>query len=123
MSRVLVSAGPAFSALAIARSAPDRATAPMTSATDAGLAASRDARNHEKILRGNRIMISNQFNHQVIVVDQAKKILATFGHLNAPGYGTDNTSQGLNGPSDAKVVGDFTGLTAPFRDGDHDADD
>jgi hypothetical protein len=75
-----------------------------------------------RLANGNTI-ISDQFNHRVIVVNHAKQILATFGHLNTPGFGTDDTNQGLNGPYDAKVVGDFTGLTAPFGDHDHDADD
>ncbi len=62
-------------------------------------------------------LISDQFNHRVIVVDSAKKIVRTFGNLNVAGYGTRNTSQGLNGPYDAKVIGDFTGLTSPFNQG------
>jgi hypothetical protein len=68
-------------------------------------------------------LISDQFNHRVIAVNHDKQIVATYGHLNLPGFGTDNTQQGLNGPYDAKVVGDFTGLTAPFGDGDRDAHD
>jgi outer membrane protein assembly factor BamB len=68
-------------------------------------------------------LISDQFNDRVIAVNHAGKILLTFGHLNQPGFGTDNATQGLNAPYDAKVVGDFTGLTAPFRDGDRDGDD
>jgi hypothetical protein len=68
-------------------------------------------------------LISDQFNDRVIAVDQGKHIVATFGHLNKPGYGTDDTQQGLNAPYDAKVIGDFTGLTAPTRDGDNDGDD
>ncbi len=45
----------------------------------------------------------------------AKHIVAQYGNLNHPGYGTANTSQGLNAPYDAKVVGDYTGLTPPFE--------
>ncbi len=72
-------------------------------------------------LRNGNTIISDQFNHRVIVVDMAKNIVASFGNLNAPGYGTSNTSQGLFGPYDAKVVGDYTGLTPPFdEDGDKD---
>jgi hypothetical protein len=29
------------------------------------------------------------------------------------GYGLDNTSQGLFAPYDAKVIGDYTGITPP----------
>ncbi len=58
-------------------------------------------------------LISDQFNHRVIAVDNMGNIVASFGILNAPGYGTASTMQGLNAPYDAKVVGDFTGLTPP----------
>jgi hypothetical protein len=74
-------------------------------------------------LASGTTLISDQFNHRVILIDHAKHILAQFGSLNRPGFGTDNTQQGLNAPYDAKVVGDFTGLTAPRQDGDHDGDD
>jgi hypothetical protein len=67
-------------------------------------------------------LISDQFNHRVIAVSPQGQIIASFGNLNMPGYGTANTTQGLNGPYDAKVVGDYTGLTPPF-DNDGDADD
>jgi hypothetical protein len=62
---------------------------------------------------GNTI-ISDQFNHRVIIVNPRKHIVASYGNLNNPGYGTSKTSEGLNGPYDAKVVGDYTGLTPPF---------
>jgi hypothetical protein len=38
------------------------------------------------------------------------------------GYDLHSTQNGLNWPYDAKVIGDFTGLTAQF-DFDGDADD
>ncbi|GAC1653942.1 MAG: hypothetical protein NVS4B3_17450 [Gemmatimonadaceae bacterium] len=59
-------------------------------------------------------LISDQFNHRVIVVNRSKTIVRSFGILNVSGFGRHKTSQGLNGPYDAKVIGDFTGLTAPF---------
>lgn len=68
-------------------------------------------------------LISDQFNERVIRVDHAKHILNTFGRLNVAGFGQDDTNQGLGAPYDAKVIGDFTGLTKPFNDHDHDADD
>jgi hypothetical protein len=66
-----------------------------------------------RLANGNTI-ISDQFNHRVIVVDMTKAIVTTYGNLNSPGFGTANTSQGLNAPYDAKVIGDYTGLTPPF---------
>ncbi len=63
--------------------------------------------------KGGTTLISDQFNHRVVEVDRAGNIVKTFGNLNSAGYGPSNTQQGLNGPYDAKVVGDFTGLTPP----------
>lgn len=68
-------------------------------------------------------LISDQFNDRLIAVDHNGQIVASFGHLNKPGYGMHDIVPGLNAPYDAKVVGDFTGITSPFNDGDHDADD
>ena len=67
-------------------------------------------------LKNGNTIISDQFNDRVIIVDHSKnaKILATYGNLNQLGYGSDNTSQGLNAPYDAKVIGDYTGITPPF---------
>ena len=58
----------------------------------------------------------------MIVGNHAGDIVASYGNLNVPGYGTQNASQGLFGPYDAKVIRDFTGLTPPFDD-DGDGDD
>jgi hypothetical protein len=41
---------------------------------------------------------------------------------NNAGYDTHTSQNGLYSPYDAKVVGDYTGLTPPF-DSDEDADD
>ncbi len=71
-----------------------------------------------RLANGNTI-ISDQYNNRVFVVDHQMpcNIVSSFGlPLNAgnnTGFGTDNANQGLNGPYDAKVNGDFTGLTAP----------
>ena len=59
------------------------------------------------------IVISDQFNHRVIVIDKKKNVRAQYGNLNVPGYGATDTQQGLNAPYDAKIIGDFTGLTQP----------
>ncbi|HYL02242.1 MAG TPA: hypothetical protein VEU54_02385 [Steroidobacteraceae bacterium] len=64
-----------------------------------------------RLANGNTL-ISDQFNDRVIAVTPAKQIVFRQGALNAPGNGFDQ----LNGPYDAKVVGDFTGLTQPFED-------
>jgi hypothetical protein len=60
-------------------------------------------------LRNGDTLISDQFNHQVILVNHAKKIVWMYGTIGTSG----NTAGLLNGPYDAKVIGDFTGLTAP----------
>lgn len=74
-------------------------------------------------LRNGTTLISDQFNDRVIIVNMAGKILVQYGTLNVPGFNTDNVNTQTNAPYDAKVIGDFTGITAPFRDGDHDGDD
>lgn len=73
--------------------------------------------------RDGGTIISDQFNHRVIVVNSAGHIVASFGNLNAPGFGPRTARQGLNAPYDAKRIGDFTGLTAPFDDDDSHGDD
>ena len=65
-------------------------------------------------------LISDQFNHRVIAVNSSKVIVRSFGNLNVAGFGRRNASQGLNGPYDAKVTDDFTGLTRPFSGGEQD---
>ncbi|HEY5072434.1 MAG TPA: hypothetical protein VII63_10425 [Caulobacteraceae bacterium] len=62
-------------------------------------------------LKSGYTIISDQFNHRVIVVSPDKRIAFQYGNLNKAGYGGDETHQGLNGPYDAKVLGDDTGLT------------
>jgi hypothetical protein len=64
-------------------------------------------------LRSGHTIISDQFNDRVIVIDHKGNIVAQFGTLNSPGFGTTSTMQGLNAPYDAKVIGDYTGLTPP----------
>jgi hypothetical protein len=70
--------------------------------------------------RDGNTIISDQFNHRVIVVDGDGNIVASYGNLNAPGFGKKNASEGLNAPYDAKRIGDYTGLTPPFDDGNED---
>ncbi len=61
-------------------------------------------------LRNGDTLISDQFNQRVIEVTPAGKIVFQQGALNLPG---DDFNQ-LNGPYDAKAVGDFTGITPPY---------
>ncbi|HKI17876.1 MAG TPA: hypothetical protein VKA15_08340 [Isosphaeraceae bacterium] len=75
-----------------------------------------------RLHNGNTI-ISDQFNDRVIIIDSGQNIVAAYGNLNQPGFGLHNTAQGLFAPYDAKVIGDYTGLTPPSDHGDHDADD
>jgi outer membrane protein assembly factor BamB len=62
-------------------------------------------------LRNGNTLISDQFNNQVIEVNHEKNadIVFTQGKIAVTGSGFDE----LNGPYDAKVIGDFTGLTPP----------
>lgn len=69
-------------------------------------------------LRNGNTLISDQFNNRVIEVTPAGKIVFQQGKTNVMGSGFNR----LNGPYDAKKIGDFTGLTPPFdfdADGDH----
>jgi hypothetical protein len=63
-------------------------------------------------LRNGDTLISDQFNHRVIDVDHQSPatIIRQWGTLNVAGFGRN----GFNGPYDAKVIGDYTGLTPPF---------
>jgi hypothetical protein len=70
-------------------------------------------------LRNGHTLISDQYNHRVIEVNRAKRIVRTFGKLGSPGYNATSVADGgLNSPYDAKRVGDYTGLTPPFGDDD-----
>ena len=63
--------------------------------------------------RGNDILISDQFNNRVILINKEQNLLVQYGNLNTIGYGTTSTQQGLYAPYDAKVIGDYKGLTRP----------
>ncbi len=64
-------------------------------------------------------LISDQFNNRVIRIDSAGNILAYYGlplaNGNNIGYDTTTTQNGLYAPYDAKIIGDYTGLTPPFN--------
>jgi|SRR5579863_172513 len=61
-------------------------------------------------LRNGDTLISDQFNNRVIEVTHGGQIVFQQGKTNVTGNGFNR----LNGPYDAKQIGDFTGLTPPF---------
>jgi outer membrane protein assembly factor BamB len=78
-------------------------------------------------LRNGDTLISDQFNNRVIRVNAGGQIVAAFGLPlaggdpigNNSGFDPNTAQGGLYGPYDAKIVGDYTGLTPPFDQG-HD---
>jgi hypothetical protein len=62
------------------------------------------------MLRNGNILISDQFNDQVIEINQNMQIVFSQGKIQTDGSGPNL----LNAPYDAKVIGDYTGLTPPF---------
>ncbi len=74
-------------------------------------------------LRNGDTLISDQFNNRVIRVSPGGQIVTSYGLPlagggaigNNVGYDLDTVQKGLYAPYDAKVIGDFTGLTSPFR--------
>ena len=62
------------------------------------------------MLKDGHILISDQFNDQVIEINQHKQIVFAQGQIQVDGNGFNQ----LNAPYDAKVIGDYTGLTPPF---------
>jgi hypothetical protein len=81
-------------------------------------------------LKNGDTLISDQFNNRVIRVNHAGAIVADYGLPlagggpigNNAGHDTHTSQNGLYSPYDAKVIGDYTGLTPPY-DNDEDADD
>ncbi len=73
-------------------------------------------------LRNGDTLISDQFNNRVILVNPAGMVVARYGLPlagggaigNNVGYDLHTTQKGLYSPYDAKVIGDYTGLTPPF---------
>jgi hypothetical protein len=73
-------------------------------------------------LKNGDTLISDQFNNRVIRVSSAGVIVMSYGLPlsgggtigNNVGYDTTTSQNGLYAPYDAKVVGDYTGLTPPF---------
>jgi hypothetical protein len=77
---------------------------------------------HAVRLKNGDTLISDQINNRVIRVNIAGAIVADYGlplagktiDANA-GYDRHTTQKGLNWPYDAKIIGDYTGLTQPFQ--------
>jgi hypothetical protein len=67
-------------------------------------------------LSNGNTLISDQFNDRVIEVSKSGNIVASYGNINQIGFGTQNASQGLNGPYSAYVIGVYIGITPPFAD-------
>jgi len=61
-------------------------------------------------LRNGDTLISDQYNERVFEINPDQRIVFQQGKLNVQGAGFNR----LNGPYDAKAVGDYTGLTPPF---------
>ena len=73
-------------------------------------------------LKNGNTIISDQFNNRVIIINQTATILDYYGLplVGGPGpigtnfgYDLNTTQLGLYSPYDAKVIGDYTGLTKP----------
>ena len=79
-------------------------------------------------LQDGDTLISDQFNNRVIRVNAGGQIVASFGLPlaggdpigNNVGYDVHTSQGGLYGPYDAKIVGDYTGLTNPRHGHDDD---
>lgn len=62
------------------------------------------------MLKNGNVLISDQNNMQVFEINSSQNIVFEQGTIAVAGDGFDL----LNGPYDAKVIGDYTGLTPPF---------
>jgi outer membrane protein assembly factor BamB len=62
-------------------------------------------------LQTGETLISDQFNNRVILVGHDGRITRQFGTLDTPGYDVMAARAALNGPYDAKRIGDVNGLT------------
>ena len=76
--------------------------------TRAGSVANPNPTRAVRLENGNTL-ISDQFNMQVIEINPKGTIVFSQGQIGVAGTSFNQ----LNAPYDAKVIGDFTGLTAP----------
>ena len=77
------------------------------STTVAGPVASQPVR-AVRLANGDTL-ITDQLLQTVIEIDSTQSVVFTYGQVGVSGTGTNQ----LNGPYDAKVVGDYTGLAVP----------
>ncbi len=74
-------------------------------------------------LENGDTLSSDPVNNRVILVDSAGGIVTSYGlplnFGNNFGYDPTTVQNGLYAPYDAKVIGDYTGLTPPFNWGNH----
>lgn len=68
-------------------------------------------------LKNENTLISDNGDNRVIVVDNHNVIQYFYGHTdgNSSGYDLMTTQLGLSNPHDAKIIGDYTGLTNPDK--------
>jgi hypothetical protein len=67
-------------------------------------------------LRNGNTLISDRYDHRVIEVSPDLEIVRTFGKIATLGYNPKNVEHGgPNSPYDAKRIGDYTGITPPFK--------
>ena len=71
---------------------------------------SSPAPSHAVRLYNGNTLISDQINNQVIEVDPTGNIVFSQGQVNVAGTGFNQ----LNWPYDAKMIGDYTGITASY---------
>lgn len=68
---------------------------------------------HALPLKSGNFLITDQFNHQIIEVNPLGVVVNSHGTIGTPG----SDPGFFYAPADAKVVDDFTGLTAPKESG------
>lgn len=76
---------------------------------------------HAVRLKNGDTLISDQINNRVLRVNQAGDIIMAYGLPlgfggtigDNAGFDTTTTQNGINWPYDAKLIGDYTGLTSP----------
>lgn len=76
---------------------------------------------HAIRLKNGDTLISDQINNRVLRVTKTGKVAMSYGLPlgfggtigDNAGYDTNTTQNGINWPYDAKLIGDYTGLTSP----------
>lgn len=80
-------------------------------------------------LRDGDTLISDQYNNRVIRINKTRTVEAYYGLPTTgvlagivatnSGYDLNTTQLGLYAPYDAKIIGDYTGLTSPYENNHH----